>query len=127
MYSSAKTSQGKETPSTWAVLCSSKLIIPSRCGDSGAMYIGRAMCSSTQNLLTFSLRSFVFCKIIEKKNEGRCKARRGMNVEINVYQTQKKAVAVNLQQNYSWKYTCSLLKCTALMEEDKLLESSACV
>lgn len=67
MYSSAKTSQGKETPSMWAMLCSFKLIILSSCGDSGAMYMGTAMCSSTQNLLTFSLRSSVFCKITEKK------------------------------------------------------------
>lgn len=82
-----------------AMLCSFKLIIPSRCGDSGAMYIGTAMCSSSQNLLPFSLRSSVFCKRNHRKeNEGRCNAKRGMNVEINVYQTQKKAVAVNLQQ-----------------------------
>lgn len=32
-----------------------------------------------------------------KENEGRCKARSGMNAEINVCQTQEKAVAMNLQ------------------------------
>lgn len=84
-------------PGTRAMLCTFQLIIPTRGGDFGAMYSGIAMCSNTQNLLPFSLKSCSVCTNSRKEDEDSCKARSGMNVEINVRQTLKTAVTMNLQ------------------------------